>query len=183
MNDFLRTVENDVAAAVLELLATAELCRGQLLVLGCSTSEVKGENIGSAGSDEIAEVIVSTVKTLCEAQGIFLAVQCCEHLNRALVVEQQALALYNLEQVTVIPVAHAGGACAAYAMKAFAAPMVVEFVQAHAGLDIGNTLIGMHLKHVAVPVRLAQKQVGKAWITAALTRPKLIGGQRAVYNK
>lgn len=181
MNNFLQTVENDVALAVMELLRTAELCRGQILVLGCSTSEVKGENIGSAGSDEIAEVIVSTVKALCEANGILLAVQCCEHLNRALVVEQEAMNYYNFEQVAVIPVAHAGGACAAYAMKMFAAPKVVEFVKAHAGIDIGNTLIGMHLKHVAVPVRLNQKKVGKAWVTAARTRPKLIGGQRAVY--
>ncbi|MEG6585174.1 TIGR01440 family protein [Dendrosporobacter sp. 1207_IL3150] len=171
-----------VQRAVEELLSEAKLTPGQILVVGCSTSEVIGAKIGTGGSDEAAQIIFNTLHNVCSKYNVFLAVQCCEHLNRALVVERQVMEQYRLEQVTVIPVPKAGGALAARAMQDFTDAVVVEEIAAHAGLDIGCTLIGMHLKRVAVPIRLAQKTVGQAIVTAARTRPKLIGGIRAIYE-
>lgn len=168
--------------AAQELLDAAALPPGHILVVGCSTSEVQGEKIGSAGSTFVAAAILTALRRVCQRYGVFLAVQCCEHLNRALVVERQAAERYNLPEVRVIPVPHAGGALAAQAMLDFVAPVVVENIAAHAGLDIGCTLIGMHLRPVAVPVRLAHHTVGQALVVAARTRPKLIGGARAVYE-
>ena len=155
---------------------------GQILVVGCSTSEVDGANIGSAGSLEVAETILHALRDETFHWEGFLAIQCCEHLNRALVVEQEVLDAFNLEEVSVVPVAHAGGSLAAQAMKDFIDPVVVESIAAHGGIDIGSTLIGMHLRKVAVPLRLQQRTIGKAQVTAAWTRPKLIGGSRAVYK-
>lgn len=175
-------IKRQTMAAADELLAVAGLKPGHILVVGCSTSEVRGAKIGSYGSEEVAEVILGALRKSCMAKGVHLAVQCCEHLNRALVVERQAAEGYGLEEVSVVPVPKAGGALAAQAMRDFAAPAVVEAIQAHAGLDIGATLIGMHIKRVAVPVRLGQKYVGQAPVTAARTRPRLIGGARAVYE-
>ncbi|VBB06538.1 upf0340 3d-structure ywlg smu.87 stu1894 bt9727 4999 transferase tte0860 spy1898/m5005 spy1614 tt1679 [Lucifera butyrica] len=175
-------IDSQVTKAVEELLALAALQPGQILVVGCSTSEVQGVKIGSAGSEEIAADILRSLLTVCRGRNVALAIQCCEHLNRALVVERAVMERYNLEQVSVKPVRKAGGSLAAQAMRDFADPVVVETIQAHAGLDIGCTLIGMHLKRVAVPVRLEQKYVGQALLTAARTRPKLIGGNRAVYE-
>lgn len=175
-------IKLQAATALAELLTEAGLRQGQLLVVGCSTSEVRGEKIGSAGSEDVAAVILEALVEGCSSRGIGLAVQCCEHLNRALVMEQPVAERYGLEEVSVVPVPQAGGALAARAMREFAQPVVVETVAAHAGLDIGSTLIGMHLKRVAVPVRLRQKYVGQAAVTAARTRPKLIGGARAVYD-
>lgn len=167
--------------AVSELLTVAGLRPGQILVVGCSTSEVQGARIGSAGSDEIACTLLTALRKAAVDTGICLAIQCCEHLNRALVVERSTAEQYHLEEVSVVPVPKAGGALAAQAMRDFSQAAVVETIAAHAGLDIGSTLIGMHLKRVAVPVRLAQKVIGQATVTAARTRPKLIGGSRAVY--
>lgn len=175
-------VERQTACAAAELLAVAGLKPGQLLVVGCSTSEVRGEKIGSAGSDEVAKAIFAALSRCCAEKGVYLAIQCCEHLNRALVMERPAAERYGLEEVGVVPVPKAGGALAARAMRQFNDPVVVEAIAAHAGLDIGSTLIGMHLKRVAVPVRLAQRQIGQAPVTAARTRPRLIGGARAVYE-
>lgn len=172
-----------VMAAAVELVEFAKLSAGHILVVGCSTSEVQGVRIGCGGSAEVAQTILSALREICTAKGIALAIQCCEHLNRALVVERSLLQRCALEQVTVIPVPQAGGALAAQAMQDFEDPVVVEHIQADAGLDIGNTLIGMQLKHVAVPLRLAQKQIGQAMLVAAYTRPKLIGGVRAIYTK
>ncbi len=155
---------------------------GQILVVGCSTSEVRGANIGTDGSAEVAEAILSVLRDETFRWEGFLAIQCCEHLNRSLVVERELLDLVNLEEVSVTPVAHAGGALAAQAMQDFIDPVVVESIAAHGGIDIGSTLIGMHLRKVAVPLRLQQKTIGKACVTAAWTRPKLIGGPRAVYK-
>ena len=159
------------------------LAPGMLLVIGCSTSEVAGEKIGTAGSKEAARVIYSGLLKLQRETGIDLAFQCCEHLNRALVVERDAAARRNLEEVAAIPVRNAGGAMAAYAFEQMEDPVLVEAIRADAGMDIGSTLIGMHLRPVAVPVRVPQKTLGKAAVILATTRPKLIGGARAVYER
>lgn len=182
MDTDLATIGRQTVLAAEELIKTARLKPGQILVVGCSTSEVQGARIGSYGSDVVAARILSSLQKVCSWYQVSLAIQCCEHLNRALVVEQAVADKYNLEAVSVIPVAKAGGALAAQAMREFACPVVVEAIQAHAGLDIGSTLIGMHIKKVAVPVRLTPKYIGEAYLTAALTRPKLIGGARAIYQ-
>ncbi|HWQ60931.1 MAG TPA: TIGR01440 family protein, partial [Negativicutes bacterium] len=182
MDTDLEEIKRQAAAAAAELLTVAGLKPGQIVVVGCSTSEVRGAKIGSYGSEEVAAAILAALRESCQARGVYLAVQCCEHLNRALVVERPAAESYGLEEVSVVPVPKAGGALAAQAMRDFSAPVVVETIQAQAGLDIGATLIGMHIKRVAVPVRLGQKLVGQAPVTAARTRPKLIGGARAVYE-
>lgn len=177
-----RHLTRQTIEAASELVQIASLQPGQILVVGCSTSEVRGKHIGSAGSAEVAQALLTGFLQVSGQYGITLAVQCCEHLNRALVVERRVMEKFNLEQVCVVPVAKAGGSLAAYAIRAFSDPVVVESIQAHAGMDIGNTLIGMHLKRVAVPVRLQCKQIGAALLVAARTRPKLIGGARAVYE-
>ena len=155
----------------------------QILVIGCSTSEVAGKKIGTAGTEQVAEMIFTKLKDFSEKTGVALAFQCCEHLNRAIVVERETAEAKGLEEVTVIPVRTAGGAMATYAFEHFTDPVVVEHIKADAGIDIGDTFIGMHLKHVAVPIRTAQKMVGDAHVTLAKTRPKLIGGARAVYER
>ncbi|WP_053361071.1 TIGR01440 family protein [Bacillus sp. FJAT-27251] len=175
--------ENELSSILDEFRNQVNVSSKQLLVVGCSTSEVIGEKIGTAGSEEVAALIFRQLRKLREETGVQLAFQCCEHLNRALVVERQTAEGRNLEEVSVIPVRKAGGAMATYAYNHMEDPAVVEFVKADAGIDIGSTLIGMHLKHVAVPVRVAQKTLGQAYVTLAMTRPKLIGGTRAVYER
>jgi uncharacterized protein (TIGR01440 family) len=165
-----------------EFQTQVPLSSEHILVIGCSTSEVMGQKIGTAGATEVAAMLFHELKQLHETTGVQLAFQCCEHLNRALVVEKKTAMERNLEIVSVIPVRSAGGAMAEYAYNHLKEPVVVEFIKADAGIDIGDTLIGMHLKHVAVPVRTSLKQVGHAHITLARTRPKLIGGARAVYS-
>jgi uncharacterized protein (TIGR01440 family) len=177
----LDSIRQEVRQAISGLLEIAELKPGQIVVLGCSTSEVAGKRIGSAGNVQVAEVVLDEIMAAVKGQGAFLAVQCCEHLNRALVVEQEAAEKYGLEPVTVYPVPAAGGATAGTAMHKFHRPVVVESIRAHAGLDIGDTLIGMHIRPVAVPVRLPMKTIGQANLVLCRTRPKLIGGRRAVY--
>ncbi len=172
--------KNTIEAAE-ELIAAAAPKTGQIFVLGCSTSEVLGKCIGTARSPETAGVIVRALRQVTAAHGLYLAVQCCEHLNRALVVEEEVVQRYDLTEVTVHPVPEAGGSAAACAYETFSRPVVVESLQAHLGLDIGQTLIGMHLKRVAVPVRLKVHRLGNAVLTAARTRPPLIGGERARY--
>lgn len=179
---FLTQVRDQVAKAAEELLAVAGLRRGQVLVVGCSTSEVAGSRIGTAGSEAVAEAILEPLWSITQAGGLYLACQCCEHLNRALVVQEEAAVTYGWDQVTVVPVPKAGGSFAARAMRHMPGAIVVEEIRAHAGLDIGSTLIGMHLRRVAVPVRLSLDMIGQARLTAARTRPKLIGGERAVYR-
>ncbi len=170
-----------LTAATEELLAIGNVKSGQVLVVGCSTSEVLGDKIGTTGSTEVAEAMLSALSQVTGAHGVYLAVQCCEHLNRALVVSREAADKYCWQEVTVRPVRHAGGAMATAAYEKFTQPVVVETIEAHAGLDIGQTLIGMHLKRVAVPVRLQEAKIGEAILTAARTRPPLIGGERAKY--
>jgi len=175
-------IQNQVKEAIAELLTSFPMDRKHILVIGTSTSEVLGKHIGSSGNQEVAEAIY---KGLIEARGnsdFHLAFQGCEHINRALIVEKETAEQFNLDIVSVVPAIKAGGAMSTYAFYQFKQPVVVEFIKADAGLDIGNTLIGMHLKHVAVPVRTTVKKVGEANITVAKTRPKLIGGERAQYS-
>ena len=160
----------------------ANLRRGQILVLGCSTSEVIGQQIGQGSSMEVAEVLLPPLLERVHQQGIFLAVQGCEHINRALVVEEACVDHYGLEVVTVLPALHAGGAMTVQAWRKFSSPLMVERIQGHAGIDIGDTFIGMHLHPVAIPIRIHVKELGEAHLTLAYTRPRLIGGPRAVYT-
>lgn len=158
------------------------LNKGDLFVIGCSTSEISGKQIGTSSNEEIASELFHGLKKLQEKTNIHLAFQCCEHLNRSLVVEKETMEKYHLDEVTVIPTPTAGGAMATRAYQEMTAPIVVETIQAHAGIDIGETMIGMHLRPVVVPLRFKQKHIGHARITAARTRPKLIGGSRAHYR-
>ncbi len=174
--------KKDLSDLLSDLNAQADLQEGNILVVGCSTSEVIGEKIGTAGTEEVADMIFSTLEQFRQQTGVQLAFQCCEHLNRALVVERAAARAHGFEEVTVIPVRTAGGAMATFAYHHMEQPVVVEFIKADAGIDIGDTFIGMHLKHVAVPLRSRVKQIGFAHVTMAKTRPKLIGGARAVYE-
>jgi len=168
--------------AIAELLETAGLASGDIFVVGCSTSEVAGQAIGKAGSYEVAQSIFEGLYPALFERGIYLAAQCCEHLNRALVVERTLALAQNLEIVTAVPYPDAGGSFAAYTWDHLIDPVLVESIRAKAGIDIGQTLIGMHLAHVAVPVRLSLRTIGEAPILAAKTRPKLIGGPRARYE-
>jgi len=179
--DDLEQLRQQMHAVLSDFQEQASLEAGQLFVIGCSTSEVIGSRIGTAGTIEVAQILFEELRAFQDKTGIFLVFQCCEHLNRALIVEREVAQKYNLEMVTVIPVRSAGGALPTYAYHNMKDPVVVEFIKADAGIDIGDTFIGMHIKHVAVPVRTALKQIGSAHVTLAKTRPKLIGGARAVY--
>ena len=168
--------------AISELLEQAKLEHGEIVVVGCSSSEIVGEKIGKGSTPDAANAVLDGILPLIKENGLFLAAQCCEHLNRALVVEREAAERFNLEIVSAVPKPKAGGSFAAAAYLAYAEPVLVEHIKASAGLDIGSTLIGMHLKDVAVPLRLEIKTIGEASVTAARTRPKLIGGARAQYE-
>lgn len=183
MSHSIEAWEQDLQTILDEFLAQTSLSDKNIIVIGCSTSEVIGKKIGTAGTFDVAEMIFSQLKRVQSQTGVQLAFQCCEHLNRALVVERSTLDSNGLEEVTVVPARTAGGAMATYAYEHFRDPAVVEFLKADAGIDIGDTLIGMHIKHVAVPVRTSVKTVGEAHVTLAKTRPKLIGGARAVYER
>ncbi len=174
-------IRRQAAQAAEELLEEAKLEEGSLFVVGCSSSEITGGKIGKASSLEAAQAVFDGVYPLLQARGVFLAAQCCEHLNRALVLEAECARKYGYEPVSVRPQPKAGGSFATTAWERFQAPVAVETVRAHAGLDIGGTLIGMHLRPVAVPVRLSLDHVGKAVLLCARTRPKFIGGGRACY--
>ena len=175
------TIAQQAHDAMAEVLERAKLPKGALVVVGCSSSEIMGSNIGKGSTPEAAEAVYGAIAPLLAERGLYLAAQCCEHLNRALIVERECAEKFGYEPVCVIPQPKAGGSWATAAWKHMSDPVAVEHVRASAGLDIGGTLIGMHLKDVAVPLRLAVKQVGEAPVNAARTRPKLIGGRRAVY--
>ena len=176
----LETIKSEAHDAISELIEVAQLQPGQLLVIGSSSSEMAGERIGTASNIEIAQTVIGQFLAVAKEQNIHLAFQCCEHLNRALVMEQSTVTTEMI--CNVVPHPHAGGAMATLAYQAFQNPVVVEYVKADAGLDVGDTFIGMHLKHVAVPVRLKVKEIGAAHVTAARVRPKYIGGKRARYD-
>lgn len=165
-----------------ELVEKAKLKKGDLLVLGCSTSEIVGGNIGHDSSFEAAKSLYRGFYPMLKQKGIYLAAQCCEHLNRALVVEREYALSRGLDEVSVVPQPKAGGSSATAAYSLFENPCVVEHVKAQAGIDIGGTLIGMHLKETAVPLRLSKNTIGNAAVICAYTRPKYIGGTRAVYE-
>lgn len=182
MSKFLQKIKQDVEQIVAEWIEGDILNKGDLFVIGCSTSEVAGEAIGTSGSDEIAEVLFQAFERLQKEKQVHLVFQCCEHLNRALVMEKATQEKLGLPEVNVVPVKEAGGSMATYAFNHFQMPVVVEAVQVDAGIDIGDTMIGMHLRPVAVPLRFQQNSIGSAHITLAKTRPKLIGGARARYK-
>lgn len=167
-------------SVVNEIIEKAKLKKGSVLVIGCSTSEILGSKIGTNSAPEVAKEVFDGFYNCAKEKGVFLAIQCCEHLNRAVVVEEETAK--NLEIVNVIPQPKAGGSLATVAYSSFNNPVVVEEIKADAGLDVGLTLIGMHLKKVAVPVRLENNRIGEAIVVGARTRPKFIGGARAVYN-
>ena len=169
--------------AAKEILEAAHLSEGDLFVVGCSTSEVAGASIGSFSSPELAEAVFGGIYQAVQEAGVWLAAQCCEHLNRALILEREAAERFGLEVVNVVPQPKAGGSFATAAYKAFERPAAVEHIRAHAGIDIGDTLIGMHLRDVAVPVRTRISEIGNAHVVCARTRPKFIGGGRAVYDE
>ncbi len=174
-------IYNQAKQAALELCEKAKLKSGDIMVIGCSSSEVSGGVIGKNSSVEAAQAVFSGIYEVLQSKGIFLAAQCCEHLNRAIIVERDAV--LNGEFVNVIPQPKAGGSFASIAYKTFKNPVALEEIKADAGLDIGGTLIGMHLKKVAVPTRLSIDRIGNAILLAARTRPKFIGGCRAVYDE
>ena len=167
--------------AVAELYEVARLNAGDIVVVGCSTSEVLGSKIGTNSAPETAVEIFNSIYGFLKEKGVYLAAQCCEHLNRAIIVEAEAVP--NADIVNVVPQPKAGGSFATAAYHGLEHPVAVEKIKADAGLDIGATLIGMHLKKVAVPVRLQVKQIGQAPLTAARVRPKFIGGVRAIYDQ
>ena len=177
----LTQVEREAAAAAQELAEAARLRRGQIVVVGCSPSEVVGRQVGSWSTPEVAQAIFRGLSGVFTPMGVYLAAQCCEHLNRALIVEHEAVP--DAEIVNVLPQPKAGSSFATAAYEGFRHPVALEEIRADAGLDIGGTLIGMHLKKVAVPVRLKQSRIGQAIVLAARTRPKFIGGERAIYNE
>ena len=178
----LNKLEQEARHATLDLLEAAGLKKGQILVVGCSSSELLGGQIGHASSLEAAQAVFRGIYPVLEEKGIFLAAQCCEHLNRALIIERACAEAYGYEVVSVHPQPKAGGSFATTAWDSFTDPVAVEHIRAHAGLDLGGTLIGMHLRDVAVPVRLSLDHVGKGLLLAARTRPKFIGGSRSHYD-
>ncbi len=175
-------IKNQLEKAFDELISQSSFENGDILVVGCSTSEVLGEKIGTSGSIETAREIFETLRNKCSENGLYLACQCCEHLNRALVVEKESAKIKGFTIVRAVPHEKAGGSFATAAYRGFENPVLVEEITAQLGIDIGSTLIGMHLERVAVPVRTSIKKIGEAPVTFAKVRPKYIGGERAKYS-
>lgn len=180
----MENIKKELLSALEGLFEVAKLEEGDIFVVGCSTSEILGNKIGSSGSEDCAKVVFETINDFCTKHKVFLAAQCCEHLNRAIVIEKEAYKLHRLDnRVNAVPQIHAGGSFATTAYKGFSDPVVVEDIKADAGIDIGDTFIGMHLRAVAVPVRVSVSKIGCAHLTLARTRRKYVGGERAVYNR
>lgn len=179
----LKNITNEAKLVITELIEISDIKSGELLVIGCSSSEIMGGDIGKASSIDAAKAVFDGIYPVLKEKEIYLAAQCCEHLNRAIIIEQEAAEKYGLDIVNVVPQPKAGGSFATTVWQNMEHPVAVEHIRAHTGLDIGNTLIGMHLKEVAVPVRLSINKIGKAPIVCARTRPKFIGGERACYNE
>ena len=182
MTQEMTIIGDEAYRAAKELISIALPAEKEILVVGCSTSEVGGAGIGTFSSPDLAEVVFGGIYQATQEAGIYLAAQCCEHLNRAIIIEREAAIAYGYEIVNVVPQPKAGGSFATAAYTHFHDPVAVEHVKARAGIDIGGTLIGMHLADVAVPVRLSINKIGQANIICARTRPKYIGGPRAVYE-
>ena len=175
-------VQEQAASVAEELIAAAKMKEGQILVVGCSSSEIAAHTIGCYSSKEVGEAVFNALYKVTRKHGLYLAAQCCEHLNRAIIIEEEAALKYGLEMVNVKPQLKAGGSFYTAAWNGFASPCAVERIQAHAGIDIGDTLIGMHLRPVAVPVRTEVRSIGSAHVVCARTRLKYIGGERAAYQ-
>lgn len=182
-SEIISKIKNDAQQVLSQLLEASKLKEGDVFVLGCSSSEMIGECIGTSSSAEAAEALYSVLYKELTERGIFLAAQCCEHLNRALVVEREVAIKQNLDIVNVVPHPHAGGASATLAYSLFKDPVMVEEIKADAGMDVGGTLIGMHLRRTAVPVKTSIRTIGCANVICARTRPRFIGGERAHYNE
>jgi len=183
MSEFYNNVRLEARSVINEILDVANLEDGDIFVVGCSSSEIVGEHIGKGSSPETANVVFDEIYAALKERGIYLAAQCCEHLNRALIIEKECAKKYGYEIVNVKPQPKAGGSFATAAYNNFEKPVAVEHIKANAGLDIGGTLIGMHLRDVAVPVRVSLKKIGEANIICARTRAKFIGGSRAIYEE
>ncbi|MCR5755747.1 MAG: TIGR01440 family protein [Acetatifactor sp.] len=183
MTEDMAIISEEAYRAAKELLEEVHMEPGQLFVVGCSTSEVGGAGIGTYSSPELAEAVFGGIYQATQEAGVFLVAQCCEHLNRALILEREAAEKYGYEMVNVVPQPKAGGSFATAAYKSLEQPVAVEHVKAHAGMDIGDTLIGMHLRDVAVPVRIRTATIGDAHVVCARTRLKYIGGERAIYEE
>lgn len=178
----MQEIFNQAQLVAKELVEKAEVKSGDIVVIGCSTSEVIGERIGTSGTVEVAQQIFDGLNSIFAEKGIYIAAQCCEHLNRAIIIESEKADKLGLEKVCVVPHPRAGGSFATAAWHTMKNPAAVEEIKADAGIDIGFTLIGMHLKRVAVPLRLENNTIGKAKLNAAKTRAKYIGGERAKYE-
>lgn len=174
-------IRNEASQAIIELIELSKIKEGQLLIVGCSTSEIGGGTIGTDSHMDIGKAVFEEINKVAKEKGIRLAFQCCEHLNRAIIMERRSVTWEEI--CNVVPQQHAGGAMATQAYAQLEDPVVVEFTQADAGIDIGDTFIGMHLKHVVVPLRLHIKEIGDAHVSAARIRPKSIGGIRAIYDE
>jgi len=180
----INSIRDDAFDVIREVISKAKIKEGQLFVIGCSSSEIVGEHMGTASSKDAAEAVFGVIIPELKKAGVSIAVQCCEHLNRSLVVEREVAVRYGFEEVNVIPQPHAGGAFAVKAYGSFDDPIVVESINAcaDAGIDIGGVMVGMHIHSVVVPLRLDNRNIGKAIVVAARRRPKYVGGIRAVYN-
>ncbi len=176
-------ITQELKRAVCELTELAHLASGDIVVVGCSTSEIAGQDIGTGSSAELGRAVFEGIYPTLKEKNIYLAAPCCEHLNRAIIIPKIVADLKALEIVNVLPRLKAGGAFATACYEAFENPVAVEEIRGDAGMDIGNTLIGMHLKRVAIPLRLSVPRIGKACLVCAKTRPKYIGGCRASYNE
>ena len=174
-------IRKQASEAVRELFEISKPADGEIFVVGCSSSEIVGERIGHGSNEEVARAVFEELYQIARWRGVYLAAQCCEHLNRAIVLERSCMERYGFEEVCVMPQVHAGGSFATAAYELLPHAVVVESIKAHCGMDIGDTLIGMHLKRVAVPVRISVKRIGEANVVCAGTRPMLIGGARACY--
>lgn len=182
-NKFLiEKIIDESKAAIIEAVENSDMQAGDIFIIGCSTSEVIGGIIGKSSNAEIGDAIIKSALRILEQKGVYLAVQCCEHLNRALVISSEACKKYGFEEVCVVPALHAGGAAAVAAYASIPSAVIVEHIAAKAGIDIGDTEIGMHIKFVQVPLRLKNNKIGNARVTALKSRPKLIGGERAIYK-
>lgn len=179
---FAKEIEEAATIAIDGILSSTNLKAGDIFVVGCSSSEILGSKIGKGSSYEAAKIVYNVISTKLAQKGIYLAAQCCEHLNRAIVIESECAEKYGYDRVAVIPQPKAGGSFATITYENMKAPVVVEHIKAHAGIDIGGTLIGMHLRDVAVPLRVEVSKIGEANIICAYTRPKFIGGIRAIYE-
>lgn len=173
-------IKKESMAVTKEIIEISRLQKGQILVVGCSTSEICGDKIGTNSNIEVAKAAFEGIYSVAKEYGVFVAAQCCEHLNRAIIIEKEAVPFSEI--VNVIPQPKAGGSLATTAYNSFSYPVAVEEIKADAGIDIGGTLIGMHIRKVAVPVRLSNNKIGEAYVSAARSRAKFIGGERACYD-